>query len=529
MAIQKITIDNVFGGWQPSTYAGEKGQFLSSVAIDPDVPLTDGSTDLKTAGVLRPVAYEKFSSTNVNALPIAIITNPKNTNVYVVLTNGRLISYNSSLGSETLVGTVTGSVAHGACYYNNYIYIFGTGASQNDVSRYGPLNNSPSLANGVWTGATLGSQTALVDTTYPTTRHSTEYLNHYAHVHVDNKAYFCDFSNGQGLIHYIKTSKTTDEGDTNDGSTHDALDLPFGWYPYAIESYGNDLVIAATQVTDSSVRQGSSALFFWDTTSSSFSQIVPIPDPFCTALKFANGVLYGLSGTTQGGVRLFRYLGGNTIQTLSYIADGHPPMQGAIEAFGNRIMWGSFTTDIANSASVFAYGSKSDLFPRGVHNIARSTVTATSSNGLIGAFKNFEQGATFPKLLIAGTDGTNYNIDKKSTTYQTHIWRSKVYNVGRSFKVTNVSLRLGADVATNMTLVPKLFFDNEDASQAGTTINSTNYDASQRFITMEATNFSGAVSGKQNFFLELTWSGTALLPVWLPIEITIEVDDLNTQ
>ena len=109
-------IESIFEGHQPSFYAGAKGQFLTSIGIDPDVPLTDASTDLKTAGAIRPVAYSTFSGANVTAAPIAIITTPKNTNVYVVLSNGRLISYDSSLANETLIGTVTGGVARGAFY-----------------------------------------------------------------------------------------------------------------------------------------------------------------------------------------------------------------------------------------------------------------------------------------------------------------------------------------------------------------------------------------------------------------------------
>lgn len=521
MAIKQITIDNIFGGQSPSFSFGEKGQFLTSIAIDPDVPLTDASTDIKTSGVIRPVGYAEFSSTEIDASPIAIINTPKNALTYVVLNNGKLVSYNSSLASPTSIGQVSGNSAFGAAYYNNYIYIF-TGTN---VSRYGPLDSSPALTDSVWTGSTLGTQTALTNTTYPTTRHSVAYLNHFAKSHIDNKLYFLDFKNGQGLIHFIKTSKTTNEGDTNDGSTYNALDLPFGYYPYSLDSYGNTLVIAASPTTDNSIAQGKAALFFWDTISQSFSRVVQIPDPLCTAVLYQNGILYGLSGSTQGGVRLFKYIGGDAIQTLKYIEEGHPPLQGAIEGFGNRIMWGAFTTYPDNSASVYAYGSKSDLFPRGLHNIARSTVTATASNGLVTALKNVQQGSAFPKFIIGGTDGTNFNLDKQSTTYQTWYWRSQVINVGSTFTVREIKLRLGTAVGANMTIVPKLFFDNEASSQAGTTINSTNYANSEKFVTLTTDDFSQNTSGSNNFYLELKGTGTALLPILLPIVIEIEIDE----
>lgn len=530
MAEKQITINSIFEGQAPSFSFGQPGQFLSSMGIDPDVPLSDVAADIKTSGVLRPVKYASFSGSNVTASPVAILTTPKNSNVYTILSNGRLVSYSSALGSESLVGTVAGGNASGAFYYNNYIYILGTGASKDDVSRYGPLDNSPSLVDNVWKGATLGSQTALTNTTYPTTRNSVLYLNHAHCVHVDNKAYFLDFKNGRPMIHYIKTSKVTNEGDTNSSSTYDAMpNLPYGYIPMAVWSYGQDLVIALSRAgTDGTVTQGPSILIFWDTTSTNFYRIVNIPDPITTGLRYANGVLYIISGHLAGGIRLSRYVGGDSIETLQYIPEGHPPMQNAIDFFGNRIVWAAFTTYPDNSASLFAYGSKSDLFPRGLHNIAVSGLTATASNGVITAICAALQGAAFPKFVIGGTDGSNTVLEKQSSTYGTHYWRSNVFNIGRTFHIKRISLRFGAAVAANMTMVPKLFFDNESSSQAGPTINNTNFPNSERYATLGPDSFSNANGGKNNFYLELKWTGTALLPVLLPIIIILDVSDNAT-
>lgn len=524
--LQKIVINSIFEGQQPSFHFGQASQFLSSIGIDPDVPLSDTATDIKTSGVLRPVKYAAFSAGAVNSHPVAIITNPKNALVYSILRNGKLISHSSSLASETTVGTVTGNQASGGFYYNNYIYILGTGASHDDVSRYGPLDNSPALANGVWKGATLGSLTALTDTTYPTTRNSVQYLNHGSHVHIDNKAYFLDFKAGIGYVHYIKTTKVTDEGDTNSASTYNALDLPLGWMPFNIEAFGSDVVISASFIgTDTVLKQGRSALFFWDTTSSSFYRVVFIPDPICSGLIYANGVLNTISGNLAGGVRLARYVGGDSIQTLKYLDEGHPPLQNAVDVVGNRIVWGGFTTYPSNSASLFAYGSKSDLFPRGLHNIALSGLTATSSNGVITALLAGLQGLSFPKFIFGGTDGTNTILEKQSTTYGTHTFRSRVFNIGKQFAVDCINIRLGAAIAANMTITPKLYFDNESSSAAGTIINNTNWANSERQVALTPDSFSQSVTGQNNFFLEFVWSGTVLLPILLPITILIEVDE----
>src|SRR3990167_10800547 len=188
MAKKVVKIETVFGGYQSAFHFGEGDQYLSSIAIDPDVPVTDASTDIKTGGIIRPVAYSEFSAAVLDGTPISFLAQPKSTTLYSIQANGDLVSYSSSFASEALVGTVTGTVSNGAVYYNNYIYIF-TGT---DVSRYGPLSGSPTLVNTVWTGATLGTQTALTNTTYPSLR-SVSMPNHVAYVHGDNSMYFTDF------------------------------------------------------------------------------------------------------------------------------------------------------------------------------------------------------------------------------------------------------------------------------------------------------------------------------------------------
>ena len=125
MPKQTLRIQSVLGGISPSQYFAGEGQYSSGIGIDPDFPIT--SSDTRTSGAIVPSVYEKFSASEVNSHPVAIIRTPKSSTVYVVLANGKLISYSSSLGSETLIGTVTGSVANGAFYYNNPRLIINAG------------------------------------------------------------------------------------------------------------------------------------------------------------------------------------------------------------------------------------------------------------------------------------------------------------------------------------------------------------------------------------------------------------------
>ncbi len=337
------------------------------------------------------------------------------------------------------IGQVTGSKARGAWYYNNYIYIttatdvsrvgplntlpfdtqtgnFTTGltitggtsgataviAAQVDGGASGTLTLdqisgifldneiitdtstgsatvnrtfASLITNTVWTGGTLGSQTALKDSGYPVTLFDIGYLNHFGFAHTDGASYFLDFNNGEGFIHKIQTQTVTNQGDTNDGSAYQSvgsLALPHDFIPITACSMGNDIVITGTKTSDTTINQGSATLFFWDAAEELFYRKVLLPDPICSVLRYVNGVLYGLSGSLSGGYRLWRYVGGDAIETLKIIEDGLPPLQMAADFAGNRLVWGANTTQPVITSGLYAYGSKSDLFPRGLHHIAVS-------------------------------------------------------------------------------------------------------------------------------------------------------------
>jgi hypothetical protein len=363
-------IESIFEGIQQSSSFGAPGQFLDSIGIDPDMPATDDASDVKPSGIVRPVNYEKFSGAEVTSAPIAIITNPKDEYTYVVLAEGKIIRYDSDDTYDNTFGVLhvqesaSNVEARGADYYNNYIYV----RTPHDVSRLGPLNGTPSLTDSWWT-STAG-QTALTDTDYPETLFDIGYLNHFGTLHVDNKLYFLDFINGVGMAHFIKTTKVTVEGDTNDGSEYGALDLPLNYYPITISPAGNDIAVTATPTSSTNVLQGKAKMFLWNTIDDSFYRAVPLPNTICSVLKYDNGTLYGIAGDLAGGYQLFRYVGGDSVEPLETVNEGYPPLQGAADYVGNRLIWGANRTTPMVCSGLFAHGSKSDLFPRALHHIA---------------------------------------------------------------------------------------------------------------------------------------------------------------
>jgi hypothetical protein len=516
-----IQISTVLGGWAPSEYFSQAGQFQNSLGIDPEMPKDDSGT--RPSGILRPTAMSKFSGTEITGVPLWIETNNKDANAYVyandgkvhaVIRSGDVIKMGTALNSGSALTTAAGN---GLAYYNNYLY----GASNADIWRYGPLNGSASLAQSFWTGLSL---TALTNTAYPGIN-GVSIPNHPMHVHTaNNRLYFGDVNaNNIGILSMIKTKKVTVEGDTNDTvipSAYNVLDFYYNWYPTCIATIGTELAIGLINGINTGIKQGNAQVAFWSTVASdtSYNRIAELPDPLITAMKNVNGQLYVFSGSAAGGMRLSRYLGGESFEELFYADDQYPPFQGAVDYMINRIVWGSKTTIPAVSASVFALGSKSRAINMGIHNILKTT--SAGSSPLATAVKYLKQGAA-EQPIVGWTDGSAKGLDKLSTTYGTSIWRSAIYRVGSSFRIKNIRIPLSAAVAANMTIGVKVYKDEMSTGTTVGTINSTNYANSDKFIKLYPETV-----GSNNFFIELTWSGTALCPVSLPITCEIEyIDD----
>lgn len=514
-----LQINNILGGQSMTEYLADDSQFQNSIGIDPELPRTD--TGIKPSGILRPSALEIMSGANINSHPVAIITQPKTTDIYVVLFNGKIIRYDKDLDNETVVGTVAGDNAEGAFYQNDYIYITGTGASKNDISRYGKLSGTPTLTDGVWTSATLGSQTALTDNTYPSFLGAGQYPKHFAFNHADNKTYVLDYKDSQGMVHYVKT----DKDGADDNSTYNALDLPFNMKPTCGCSYATDVAIGAIQTIDDSVIQGKSSIYLWDTVDTSFYREVPISGVL-TALQFKGGKLYAITGSVsgKGGHILYQYDGSLDFVPLKYIPEGYPPTAYAIDYVKERLMWGSFVSEPENACVVYAYGG---LSGNAVHSILKSNLTHTATDGMVTALKWVLQGnfAT-PTILTGGKNSTEfeYKLEKTSATYGTSYFSSKIFNLGQAFTIKEVTIPLATTLAENMTITAKLYIDEGSTTSTLRTINSTNFPDTKINRNIKLIPSTNA-SGQNNFYLELKWSGTALCPVSLPINFLVEIED----
>lgn len=540
MAITRITIDSIINGQGATFYRSGSGQFKKSTGIDPDLsPLPASATARRQGGIITPSQYAKFSGSALSGAPMWLLTAPKTptggtfsgeNRAYVYASDGEVLTYTSVFGDEQVACSPASGAGNGAEYYNNYFYF----ATPTNISRFGPLNGTPALEDSFWSGsATFLNKTALVNTTYPVTGGVT-YPNHSMHAHSDNKLYFGDFDStsatantrGKGLIHYIKTkygtmNAVTNEGTADDGSSYNALDLQAGFMPTDIESYGTDLVISAIQNADGqTLKQGNSALFFWDTISESFYRKVNIGDPIIGSLLNVNGNLLVFSGNGNNGYSVGMYDGGYGVTHLEFFEEGSAPLPGAVDYYGSRVSWGV-------RDGIMARGYKNPRLPgNALHHIIKSSSSSETSTVTCAKYLQQASGIV-PRMIVGWKNGSNYGIDNfSSSATLTSDFESEIYNINRPFFIRNIKICLNQAVAAGMGLTPKIIVDDDTTTFTLSTINTTNYPNGEMNIEYKdvelAGNSTGAVGGLHNFYLKLVYSGTVAVSVLLPIFIEIE-------
>lgn len=538
----QIRIESILGGHSPSTHFATTDQFRSSLAIDPSFPISDTSGDLygtTASGLLRPVVVTAIGSTA--ASPLWIIDHPKtNTfshtlfvyddagSVYSIVPVAGGTSIFTELGDLTDEGTSKGN---GAAYYDNYIYF----ARSTTIARYGPLDSQTRTFTDDYWVATLG-MTALSNTGYPLSGPGTLLPNHFMLRHSDGKLYIADVVGNQGTIHYIQTTKTTVEGDTNNGSTYNKLQFGYGLYPTVMESYGGNLAIALIEFDNQEFSRNERAkIAFWDTTSQNVNQItwVEFPDRLITAMKNINGILYVVSCNNRAnGFRVSRFVGGYTFEQVAYIEAGTAPQPGGIDGDSERLLFGSSSpipSQFSNGNDIgmlYSLGLQKAGLSKGLFSVARSTEPFQSQIVAVKLAIAEDFGFDTPLLGITRQNGTSSGqILQRTTGYSSsypHFWWSQTYKIGQPFKITKIRIPLAQAMAAGMIITPKIYVDDGVSSYSNANglpvINDTLYDG-KRNIVLRPEN----LTGEHNFWLELKWTGTTLCTVGLPITIEYEL------
>lgn len=353
------------------------------------------------------------------------------------------------------------------------------------------------------------------------------YPNHVLHRHSDGKLYIADVVGNQGTIHYISTKKTTVEGDTDDASTFSKLQVGYGLYPTAMESYGSDLVIAFYEGTGAGGREPTAKLAFWDTISQNINSIiwVEFPDNIITGLKNINGVLYLTSGVVgQPGFRVSRFVGGYTVEEVFYCELGTAPFAGGIDGDASRLLFASASVIPAVSACVFSLGLQKASLGTGLFNIASFFGNlATALTIPQRPATSPQNGFSFYTPLVGwdtGQSAGEVGIFNAEYSNNPCYWWSQMYRLGQPFKITKIRIPLATPVSSNTVVAVKIYTDEGENNKLLTEINSINFSGKKNIVYKPEN-----LTGDHNFWMEIKWSGSDLCVISLPITIEYELID----
>jgi len=314
-----------------------------------------------------------------------------------------------------------------------------------------------------------------------------------------------EFIDGETVFDVTDSSTTAKvegslvRGSTNLDSDSRVLRLPIGYKPIASESIDTDIGIIAVKGSGN-INQTPANLFVWDSFDTSFYRRVKLPYPLVTAIHTHNGVPYIWGGDNEG--YSLGYYSSSRIEHQFYIDNGLPPLQGAVDADQNRIVWGSKQTYPVNRSCVWAWGSKAQI-TRGLHNII-----SLENNEQVSALKMYDL-----KSNPLVSDGTGVHF--KGTTNYDSIFKTEVLDFGQPFTINEIIIGLSRELLEGEEVDVILRYDN-DSTQDTHQVRYGDYN--DRLIRIHPTQ-----SGVQNLIIEIQIRCN--VSVILPIKINYTIHD----
>lgn len=538
---QKIRIESILGGESGNANFSTEDQFRSSFGINPLLPIYDVlpispsyEYDGKPSGYLRPTPSVTLTTGTLSSTAsiCTIDGSPRGGKLYLNDSSGSLYTFDPLTNQTTALsdgGSLSNSSFGTVAYYDNYVYV----TKNTTVARYGPLSGTAGF-DGDYFGTTLGLS-SLTQGSYPQNSNGLTFPFHILHRHSDGKLYITDVVGGNGSLSRIGTTKTSVEGDTNNGSAFNIVNFGYGFYPTAIESYGDSLVVGLYEGPYEFAKNAK--LAFWDTVSQNINSIttVEFPDQFILSIKNINGTLFIISSNSYGynftGIqtfRLSRYVGGSSVETIKTFL-GEIPAQGSICSSDNKLFFGTFSYQ-EDRASVIMYVPETN---------STFAITGCENGRFISAISPLPNSQNGSKILTAWRDITinnqtgldsNNTEDASATDYEAvhkKFW-SQVSRIGYPFKITKIRLPVVSGETDTSTLLTgtnvevSVWTDDRVQNTVGT-ITETAFGTSERAIVLRPPT---TITGNYNFWLEIKWNSSNNCVFALPIIIEYEpLDD----
>lgn len=520
---RRILIESILGGHCVYGHFAQEDEYLTSYGIDPTMTVS-GVTNKASGIIVNKLVSENFSSTELTDTPLWLMAQPKSVTTFVYGSAGSVYTIaDGGIGVVSPLAKIADASGNGMEYYDNYMYF----ASGTTIARYGPLNGAPAMNNNFWADSLL-TLAGLTDTTYPTSAFGTiKYPNHVMLRH-DGALYFADVVGNQGVLHKIKTSKTTVEGDTNAGSAFNVIDFPHGMWITALASLGDKIIIALYEGSNStSSFQSKAKLAIWDPTnptSYDFLTDEEFPDPIITALLNSNGILYIFSGALgeNNGVRVTRMTSNGNFEQIGFINESVPPLAGGVDGVLNRIVFGGEHPD--GGGVVWAIGTHESPISGSIfcpikntsaQNYGTTAVKFIYQSGLTG-------GGLDPVIGFGNGSASSNGINNSTQTGITNTseFISRLFRIGQKFKITKIAIPMGYSTpAASRNITVLVFLDEINTAKTIGTIDTNSHISGRTRIIFRPIN----LTGENSFSLKLLWSCQLLYPVALPISIEYEL------
>ena len=262
---------------------------LANAIAGTPIDITSAGTGTHTISGVKPRRFEHYAMNSI------VGTIDAADQVFAQDNTGKVWQYRATYGWQLLEGnTPDGTVGAGLVVWKNYLFSF----KQNSVDVYGPLDSSPSWTNS-WSGVTnLGTgSNAPLDKTY-----------HKAIVGQDDIVYFI---NANANVPYVGSLLEV-PGQTfapASGATYNwngrALDFPSLRFITDLEELGYNLMVSTVD----------RYIYPWDKRSPSFDLPIATAEPFITAMKTVNNILYYACGTRGN---IYKTVGTTSVQVLDF-------------------------------------------------------------------------------------------------------------------------------------------------------------------------------------------------------------------
>lgn len=272
-----------------------------------------------------------------------------------------------------------------------------------------------------------------------------------------------------------------------------ALDLPQGEVVTSLTWEHNRLYIASRKPNLVASVAAESSVYYWDTTSSSWTYQIKVPGKI-GAIYARNGIVYlwYQDISMSGGLKL-AYIDGNQIRDLAFYT-GSLPEYYQISDFQTHLMW-------VSSGEIWLWGAIANDLP------IKLSQYADGGFSTVGGITN-----VFGTPIVASTQSTSFNLAKFSGYDVNALWNTVLFDVNDAIHTSYIDriIVLTEPILTGAQL--DITLKSDYGVNTVTTPTSIAYDVTQPNKTRWVINRKGAPV--ETFMLNLSWAnGSATNPV----------------